>query len=377
MTNRSRDSTPPHSVRSQSSTGKGDGEKPGSSQCIRKRDNCFFNFFNWFRSSGSKTETSNARTASSQGTTDAEHAVSVTAVKSPDLTPQSPILPIKPRLDVFLKNVASPVVNVPLHKIGVRINNTPQLVLCARLIPKDFDTLDEPNESSQGTLTETDRLDWLKAIKQDPVEQEHIRWLTNRMVDEFAKDAIKDSVALSEAVLLGPALEREYFRKLLACVLREFDESCILDINLLQGLVQLVQPASKGFLVADDLVKVLDILRRHLKRTHLQSADHPFHLTLTVSRILDIMADHKVQDLDRVIQHEPLSAALSILKSNPDPYLFFQASYAFQALQYVPDNETALQAVIRHSGGVVDSLIKISGVLLLDLSTALEGLKGL
>ncbi|KAF9090389.1 hypothetical protein BGX23_005996 [Mortierella sp. AD031] len=355
-------SSPPPSIRS--GNGHDDDEKSVSSQRERKRDNL-----------GKKA--GHTRTASSQGSAEAEHAVSVTAMKSPDLTPLSSTLPIKPRLDVYLKNVASPVVNVSLPKFGARIDNTPQLALCARLLPKDPDTLDESNESSQDTLTETDRFDWLKAIKQDPVEQDHIRWLANRMVDEFAKDATKDSVALAEAVLLGPALEREYYRKLLACVLKEFDESRILDANLLQGLVQLVQSASEGFLVADDLVKILDILRRHLEGTHQQSIDHPFHLTLAVSRILDVMADHKVQDLDRVVQHEPLSAVLSILKSNPDPYLLFQASYAFQALQYVPDNETALQAVIRHSGGVADSLIKISGVLKLDLSSALEGLRGL
>ncbi|KAF9124453.1 hypothetical protein BGX30_000930 [Mortierella sp. GBA39] len=89
------------------------------------------------------------------------------------------------------------------------------------------------------------------------------------------------------------------------------------------------------------------------------------------------MADHKVQDLDRVMDHEPLSAVLSGLRNSSDPYLMYQACYAFQALQYVPDDETALQAVLRHSTGVVGGLIKITSVMKLDLGSVLEGLEKL
>ncbi|KAG0366779.1 hypothetical protein BGX24_003539 [Mortierella sp. AD032] len=52
----------------------------------------------------------------------------------------------------------------------------------------------------------------------------------------------------------------------------------------------------------------------------------------------------------------------------------YQACYAFQALQYVPDNESALQAVLRHSTGVVDGLVKVSAVFKLDLTSIIEGL---
>ncbi|OAQ35070.1 hypothetical protein K457DRAFT_647983 [Linnemannia elongata AG-77] len=89
------------------------------------------------------------------------------------------------------------------------------------------------------------------------------------------------------------------------------------------------------------------------------------------------MADHKVQDLDRVMEHEPLSAVLSGLRESTDPYLMYQACYAFQALLYVPDDETALQAVLRHSTGVVDGLVKVTSVMKLDLRSVLEGLEKL
>ncbi|KAF9088756.1 hypothetical protein BGX23_007134, partial [Mortierella sp. AD031] len=212
---------------------------------------------------------------------------------------------------------------------------------------------------------------------QNPIEQEQIRWLVKQTVDEFVKDATKDSSAITEIVVLGPVLDREHFRKLLSCFLIEFGQAQILDMDLLQGLVQLVQCALPGYLLADDLVTILSTLRARLEGMHQQNTTHPYHLTLAVSRILDVMADHEVQDLDRVLEHEPLSAVLSGLKDSSDPYLLYQAAYAFQALQYVPDDETALQAVLRHSSGVAESLIKISGVIQLDFGGFLEGLKSM
>ncbi|KAF9271449.1 hypothetical protein BGZ68_003614, partial [Mortierella alpina] len=51
------------------------------------------------------------------------------------------------------------------------------------------------------------------------------------------------------------------------------------------------------------------------------------------------------------------------------------ALYAFQALQCIPDDETALEAVMRRSGVVAEGLVNISGVVNLDLGGFLEGLR--
>ncbi|KAF9142516.1 hypothetical protein BG015_000801 [Linnemannia schmuckeri] len=96
---------------------------------------------------------------------------------------------------------------------------------------------------------------------------------------------------------------------------------------------------------------------------------------MAVSRVLDVMADHKVQDLDRILEHEPLSVVLSGLEDSSDPYLMYQTCYAFQALQYVPDDEPALRVVLRHSTDVVDSLVKITSALKLDQGWVFEGLE--
>ncbi|KAF9127998.1 hypothetical protein BG015_004422, partial [Linnemannia schmuckeri] len=302
-------------------------------------------------------------------------------------------LPLTPTVDellsdIFPKNVAKPAVKTALPGRQKRIERTDQLLYCNMLLLQDsvatsLPTTDKENVTDGSanalqelTLDETEQK-WLTEVKEDPMMQDRLQWLVTRMVEAFIKDSNKDSTKTAEIVALGAVLQMEPYRKLLSTIITEFDESRILDINLLQGLVQLIQSASPGFLISDDLIKVLSLFRIRLEVTHEQSSGHSYHIALAVSRVLDVMADHKVQDLDRALEREPLAAVLSGLKNSSDPYLMYQACYAFQALQYVLDDETALQALWRHSTGVVDGLVKVTSVLKLDLGSVLEGLEKL
>ncbi|KAG9070336.1 hypothetical protein KI688_009673 [Linnemannia hyalina] len=277
-------------------------------------------------------------------------------------------------IDIDLAVSISEVKN-PASKFGSRIDTTPQLALCIALLPKVGDPFNQQEDHSQILSSGiTAQRAWINYMKQDPIEQERLRCLGACMVDEFAKDASKYSTEIAEMVLIGPVLDNEHFRRLLLCTITEFEQAVLLDIDLLQGLVQLVQSAPSEALLPDDLVKILRVLGVRLQDTHQQLSVHPFHLTLAVSRLLDIMAEHKVKDLDRLEEHEALSGVLPGLKASSDPYLMYQACYAFQALQYVPDNESPLQAVLRHSTGVVEGLVKVSAVFKLDLGAVLEGL---
>lgn len=208
--------------------------------------------------------------------------------------------------------------------------------------------------------------------KKDPMEADRLRWLASQVVEQFIADTIKNSTKIVEIVALGPVLEKESYCKLLSTFIKKFDDARILDLDLLQGLVQLVQDASPDYLVSDDLVKILGTLKVRLEGTHQQSTVFPYHLTLAVSRVLDVMADHKLLGLDRAIEHEPLSNVLLGLQGSSDPYLLFQASYAFQALQYVPNDESALQTVWRHSTVVVQDLVKVTAIFKLDLASVFE-----
>ncbi|KAK5822874.1 hypothetical protein F5H01DRAFT_411085 [Linnemannia elongata] len=306
---------------------------------------------------------------------DIEHAVSTTEIKKPASNAQASALLAKSRVAIFSQNVNPPVILITLPKFGSRITTTPQLALCIDLLREVSDPINQEENSSKVLSSGTAaKLAWLDAMMQDLVEQDRLRWLGARMVEVFVKDASKDSIKVAEMVLIGPVLDKEHYRRLLSCTITAFDQAMLLDVDLLQGLVQLVQSAPSEALLPDDLVKILRVLRIRLQDTSQQSSVHLCHLTLAVSRLLDVMAEHKVKDLDRVEEHEPLSGVLSVLRADSDPYLMYQACYAFQALQYVPNNESPLQAVLRHSTGAVDGLVKVSAMFKLDLRVVLEGL---
>ncbi|KAF9991382.1 hypothetical protein BGZ80_009164, partial [Entomortierella chlamydospora] len=61
------------------------------------------------------------------------------------------------------------------------------------------------------------------------------------------------------------------------------------------------------------------------------------------------MVDSQVKGLSREQLHEPLSDYLKELQKDSDPYLVYQAVYAYQALQYIPDDETILQSMMRRT----------------------------
>ncbi|KAF9949526.1 hypothetical protein BGZ70_001722 [Mortierella alpina] len=183
-----------------------------------------------------------------------------------------PAAEAKVRLDIFSMNVTRPVTTIAVPKFGARIDNTPQLALCSSLVLRspplapfnesdpEINHLQIKEHSQDAPIDGANRL-WAKAIEKDPIEKNHVRWLLERMVEEFVKDAVKGSAAVTEVVVLGPVLDYEHYRKLLNCFISEFEKAVILDVDLLDGLVQLVQCASMGYLVADDLIKILSIVR--------------------------------------------------------------------------------------------------------------------
>ncbi|KAG0057089.1 hypothetical protein BGZ89_001937, partial [Linnemannia elongata] len=311
--------------------------------------------------------------------------------REPFITSDKPLPEIRtealPLVDIFSENVPKPVIKAAIPRLQQRIEVTQQLVYCNVLLLSDplsatvaasgDETSGQAVDSLQRLPLDTEELDWLDVVRKDPIEQDRLQLLVVRTVEEFVADANKDFDKIIEVVALGPVLQKNTYRKLLSTFIKEIDDALILDFDMLHGLVQLVQDASPGFLVADDLVKIFSIQRIRLQATHQQSIQHSYHLTLAISRLLDVMADQKVQDLDRVLEHEPLSAVLSGLKDSEDSYLMFQACYAFQALQYVSDEESNLHAVWRHSTSLVGGLAKFPSVVKLDLSAVVDGLLSL
>lgn len=75
------------------------------------------------------------------------------------------------------------------------------------------------------------------------------------------------------------------------------------------------------------------------------------------------MVDIKLSGLNREIIHEPLLQQLRSLKYNSEPCLSHVASYAYEALHSVLDNEGLYQAPLRHTSTLIQATAKIAGAI--------------
>ena len=267
---------------------------------------------------------------------------------------------------IFPRNVHPPAMDFEPPEPDTRLAGTPQLACCLGLLQATSlldDVLDSPVRN------------WVQAAKDDTDELERLKTLATDVIRAFKRDEFKDAKAVTEVVYLAPVLEKDDFRYLLKEFHSGIEQSTLLDVHQLEGLSQLIQGADKTYLVADDLVKVLELLSTRLRDTHQQSTGHLYQLTLAVSHVLDAMADVEVKGLDREKLHEPLSSYLNELKDSTDAYLVYQAAYAYQALMCVPDNEKLWQAALRRTRKVAQGVSGlVSAVKGIDLSKFLEGL---
>lgn len=275
-------------------------------------------------------------------------------------------------ISVFPRNTAPPALSTTLPPPGSRFENIAQLAYCGNLLRKCLSPSLVSASSFGESLDSTQRA-LIDPYAQNEDEVNRIRWLIQRAVEEFAADSLKTAAILSEVLLLASSLDQEYYRKLLNCMIAKFETTVLLDIDLLQGVVYLVESTSSDYLNPDDLVRILAVLRARLQGTHLQASKHPYYLTCALSRLLDVMAEGKVQDLRRVVDQEPLSALFSQLKDSTDPYLKHQVTYAFQALMHVPNDETRRQFVLRHAGNITMGLLGVASVCKLDLGQVKDG----
>jgi hypothetical protein len=268
---------------------------------------------------------------------------------------------------IFAENIRPSTTHMKLPQPDERLDSTPQLVCCLGLL--------KVAQSPDITL-EQSALKWMQTVEKDTDEQERLYGIVTDVIRAFKREEIKDIKVIAEVVCLAPVLDKDTFHDLLREFYSGIDASGLLDFQQLEGLAQLIQGADYGYLSADDLVKILGLLSTRLMDTHQQSSQHMYHLTMAVSHVLDAMADNKVRDLDREKLHEPLSSYLNGLRKSSNPFLVYQAAYAYQALLCIPDNETTWQAAMRRTGKVIEGISGlVSAVKGLDLIKFLEGLE--
>ncbi|KAG0072944.1 hypothetical protein BGZ90_011758 [Linnemannia elongata] len=247
----------------------------------------------------------------------------VTTKSSVASSPSSSITTNSLRLGIFSANVTRHGLVTDLPKSCARIKNTAQLVYSCSVLAKAHiqPPLVSDSDKIQGLPLDDSQREWIQYLGR--VEQDRIRWLVDQLVKAFTEDHLKRSEAITEIVLVGPVLDREAYRGLLACFISKFEQTTPLDLNYLQGIVQLVECASSAYLVDDDLVRIATVISKDLSVTHNGTSDHPLYLTWALSRVLDVL----------------------VAGNSGNTYLKYQAAYAYQALQYAPDDETPLQVL--------------------------------
>ncbi|KAF9081019.1 hypothetical protein BGX23_001392, partial [Mortierella sp. AD031] len=307
---------------------------------------------------------------SSAAATDARSSVHDATVTASVPVVQPQLNPTFLRLDIFSKNVDRPLLSTDLPEPRTRIKQTSYLF--ARVQASSL-SASNASDDFQATPLDASQRAWMD--QNDPIQQNHLRWLIDQLVKEFSEDTIKGPAAVAEIVLVGPVLDRETYRALLACFISKFEVTTPLDITLLQGLVQLVECASTGYLVDNDLVKIATVLYNELKITHNGTSDHPLYLTWALSRVLDVMVAGKVKDLNRDRDHQPMLQLLDGLTDSDNIYLQYQAAYAHQALQYTPDDETPLQALWRFTQVAAAGVSSVTSIFKLDSVGLLEDLQ--
>ncbi|KAG0017816.1 hypothetical protein BGZ80_007892 [Entomortierella chlamydospora] len=251
-----------------------------------------------------------------------------------------------PASRLIFASAATPLVaKHQLPRVGDHIKDTYQLAYCLNLM----DT------------TSSYRLDLDQALASD-------------IVRTFIRDGIKGPDAVKEIVCLAPVLEQEDFRRLLHTIVDGIKNTLLQDNYLLDGLAQMIRNSSLVHLDVNDLVKILKHLSEKLQGTHWESA-HQYHSVLTISRVLDVMMDTKVKGVHPEDLHSPFLGFLKELRWNTDPYLAFQSAYAYQALLYIPDDESTTQEALRRTGKVVQGISGIvSAVKAVDINRFVAGL---
>ncbi|KAF9538169.1 hypothetical protein EC957_007121 [Mortierella hygrophila] len=302
------------------------------------------------------------------------------------VAPSPPVVQQKlpPIHKIFPNNIAKPVLRSSLPDLPFHFKSTRQLAFGLLLLAQDPTSSSSPiatQGKAQGLVLTKDEMVWVTKMRVATEEHDHLRWLAAQVVTQFLKMQHKDTGSIEEVTLLGAVLERKDYRGVLSALIGQLERERLTDVDLLQALVQFLQSAPPKHLVDDDFVRILRVLRGRLKDTHKAlndkkqpGSDHVYHLFTAIARVLDAMIEAKVHGLDRAEDHLPLLDLLAELKGNVDPYLKFQATYAWQALQYVGDDETPLHAVLRFGGGVTMAALGVASVFKLDPENLFNGL---
>ncbi|KAK3844630.1 MAG: hypothetical protein J3R72DRAFT_419160 [Linnemannia gamsii] len=279
-----------------------------------------------------------------------------------------------PQTIFFAQNIDPPSFSTKLPIPGDRYGSTAQLAFCNDLLRRHFETTATSATTAKSLSPVQQAL--VQPFLQNAEVPSHVLRLIRKVVDEFIASP-KSAESILEVVLLGPGLDRDDYRRLLNSLITEFEGATWLSTEQLQGMVHMVECAGSFYLVADDLVRILAILRTRLKNTHQQSDDYTYYLVLTISRVVDMMVEGKVKEMSRVTEYEPLSTLLKGLSRDPDMCLKHQATYALQGLLHISFDESRRDFVLQHAGNITMGLLGVASVCKLSVGEVKDGVEQL
>ncbi|KAK3823356.1 MAG: hypothetical protein J3Q66DRAFT_437731 [Benniella sp.] len=253
---------------------------------------------------------------------------------------------------IFTNNFRPAVIDFKPPRTGGRLNSIPQLVYCLGLLqanlPQDDDILDPMFRQ------------WLKDTMANRNEQKRLKVIATDVVRAFKRDEVKDADVVSEVVYLAPVLEKNVFRDLFIEFCNGLNRSGLLDFHQMDGITQLIQYAGTKYLDTGDFAMILQLLSTRLGNSHQQSQKEIYYLIAAVARVLDAMVDTNFTGMNLTL-HESLSMYLDSLNENSDPYLVYQAAYALQALQCVPENKSRWQETLRRTRKTIQGVSGLVG----------------
>ena len=226
--------------------------------------------------------------------------------------------------------------------------------------------------------------DLVQRLRSDDIDQAEIdalETLSKAMISIFQDKPFLSSVP-EAAALSAVARSKDYEDLLRAfenAVTHGAMDRTVLDPEILVGLGRVLGCAKDNTGADIPLGSVLTSLQKRLESAVEEAeSKRQYQLIHAVSAVLDVMNEVKTTSLDRERLHEPLLKKLSTLSKHEEIHLLQSASYAYQALLGIPDNEDPWMALRQNAYTVTGGAVRVAGaVFTMDPSKFLEGLETL
>ncbi|GJJ76113.1 hypothetical protein EMPS_08472 [Entomortierella parvispora] len=224
---------------------------------------------------------------------------------------------------------------------GFLIEDTAQLVLCARLLaskrhgPPLSPSPIQPSSNSTFGGSNIPQ-DCVQLMNDNPLDKEHLYRLMSRIVEKFEQQPTKDPDSIREVVLVGPMLDREHFSRLVKIFIGDLEKTSVKSIDILIGLVQLVQDAPAKCLKQEDLTRIVWLSTQLLQ----DSTEKDTRDTIYLAMATTVLLSTTMTSLESNQGQGLLRKVFSSLRHHKEPLVRVQAKYADQVLRSVPRQST-------------------------------------